>query len=177
MMVRSKLLLGASVVLTFAVWGIIGQSSRSQPQAEPVTEVHPPADQTYVGTKACSACHFKEYMSWKKTKHATEAFQKLPAKYQADKACLICHSTGYGTATGFKDMASTENLAGTTCEACHGPGSAHVATAKPFTNVKQLTPEQQTQIRGTIYKVLPSNVCMRCHANQSHKAHPAYDKQ
>ena len=83
MLVRSKLLLGASVALTFAVWGITAQSSRSQPPAEPVTEVHPPADQTYAGTKACSACHFKEYMTWKKTKHSTEAFQKLPAKYQA----------------------------------------------------------------------------------------------
>jgi hypothetical protein len=177
MLVRSKLLLSASVALTFAVLGIMAQSSRSQPPAEPVTEVHPPAGQTYVGTKACSACHFKEFMTWKKTKHATEAFQKLPAKYQTDASCLICHSTGFGQPTGFKDIASTENLAGTTCEACHGPGSAHVATAKPFTNVKVLSPEQQAQVRGTIYKVQPGNVCMRCHTEPAHKPHPAYDKQ
>ena len=175
MLMRSKLLLGASVALALAVWGILAQPSRSQPPPEAIPEVHPPANQTYVGSKACMACHFKETMAWKKTKHATEAFQKLPAKYQADASCLICHSTGFGQPTGFKDIASTENLAGTTCEACHGPGSAHVAAAKPFIG-KKLTPEQTKEVSGTIYKVQPGNVCMRCHTTEAHKAHPAYDK-
>jgi hypothetical protein len=173
-MLRSKLLLAASVALAFAVWGVMVQSSRSQPPAAPVTEVHPPADQSYVGYKACMACHLKQTMAWKKTKHFTEAFAKLPAKYQADPSCLACHSTGYGAATGYKD-ASTETLAGTTCEACHGPASAHVAAAKPFISAKP-TPEQTEKIKGTIYKVMPNNVCIRCHADQGHKAHPAYDK-
>ena len=119
------------------------QSVRSQPPAEPAgPAVTPPADQTYVGTKACTACHFKQFMAWKKTKHATDAFAKLPAKYKTDASCLICHSTGFGTATGFKDEASTPNLAGTTCEACHGPGSKHVEAAKPFATKKTLTAEE-----------------------------------
>ena len=113
------------------------QSVWSQPPAEPAgPAVTPPADQTYTGAKACTACHFKQSMAWKKTKHDTDAFAKLPAKYKADASCLICHSTGFGAATGFKDEASTPNLAGTTCEACHGPGSKHVEAAKPFTNKK-----------------------------------------
>ena len=81
-MARSKFVCMACVVLAFAVCGILAQRSRSQPPPEQVTEVHPPADQTYVGSKACAACHFKQMMVWKKTKHATEAFQKLPAKYR-----------------------------------------------------------------------------------------------
>jgi hypothetical protein len=176
MKVRPKWLFVASVAVGLAVCGFMAQSVRSQPPAEPLTEVHPPADQTYVGTKACTACHLKQYMAWKKTKHATDSFEKLPAKYKTDASCLICHSTGFGTATGFKDEASTPTLAGTTCEACHGPGSKHVETAKPFIAMKTLTPEQTASVRGTIYKVLPQNVCMRCHATQVHKAHPAYDK-
>jgi hypothetical protein len=175
MKVRSKVLLAVGTVLAVAVLGIVVQSSRSQPPPEPVADVHPPADQTYVGAKACAACHFKQMMVWKKTKHSTEAFQKLPAKYQADASCLICHSTGFGKPTGFKDMATTENLAGTTCEACHGPGSAHVATAKPFIG-KKLTPDQDKEVRATIYKILPGNVCARCHTEVGHKPHPAFDK-
>jgi len=174
-MVRSKLLLGASVALAFAIWGVTVQSSRSQPPAIAVTEVHPPADQTYVGYKACMACHLKETQAWKKTKHFTDAFAKVPAKYQADPNCLICHATGYGAATGFKDAASSDALAGTTCEACHGPASAHVAAAKPFIS-KKPTADEQEKIKGTIYKVMPNNVCIRCHADQGHTAHPAYDK-
>ena len=132
--------MGLATVLTLTACGILVQSVRSQPPAEPAgPAVTPPADQTYVGTKACTACHFKQSMAWKKTKHATDAFAKLPAKYKTDATCLICHSTGFGTATGFKDEASTPTLAGTTCEACHGPGSKHVETAKPFANKKTLT--------------------------------------
>jgi hypothetical protein len=159
------------------VLGIAGQRVQSQPPATPVADVTPPADQTYIGAKLCSACHFKQYMAWKKTKHATDAFTKVPAKYKADASCLACHSTGFGAATGFKDEASTPNLAGTSCEACHGPGSKHAEIAKQFTNKTKLEPEEEKQVRGSIYKVLPQNVCMRCHASQVHKVHPAYDKE
>jgi hypothetical protein len=156
---------------------VLSPPARSQPPAEAVAEVHPPADQTYTGSKQCSACHFKQYMAWKKTKHAKEAFESLAAKYRADGECVKCHATGYGAATGFKDAASTPNLAGTTCEACHGPGSQHDAIAKKYANKKVLAPDEDKEVRGSIYKVMPQNVCIRCHIDQTHKAHPPYDKQ
>ncbi len=178
MKVRRRVLLGLATVLTLTTCGILVQVVRSQPPAEPAgPAVTPPADQTYAGTKACTACHLKQWMAWKKTKHATDSFAKLPAKYKTDATCLPCHSTGYGAASGFKDETSTPNLAGTTCEACHGPGSKHVEVAKPFISKKTLTAEETASIRGTIYKVLPQNVCMRCHATQVHKEHPKYDKE
>ena len=151
----------------------------SQPPApkEAVSEPAPPPGQTYIGVKRCSSCHFKQYMSWKKTKHATQAWQSVPAKYQAAPECLACHATGYGEATGFKDAASTPNLGGTTCEACHGPGSKHEETCKPYLNKKQLSPEEEKIARGSIYKILPRNVCVACHTIQGHKEHPKYDKQ
>jgi hypothetical protein len=177
MKVRRRVLVAFAMVLVLTACGILAESVRSQPPAEPAgPAVSPPADQTYTGSKACSACHFKQFMSWKKTKHATDAFAKLPAKYKADASCLTCHSTGFGAATGFKDEASTPTLAGTTCEACHGPGSKHAEVAKQYAN-KKLTPEQDAAVRGTIYKVLPQNVCMRCHTAQVHKEHPKYDKE
>lgn len=173
-----RMSVGLTVLAALGVCGILAQTSRSQPPAEPAgPAVTPPADQTYVGVTACSACHFKEFMTWKKSKHNTEAFAKLPAKYKTDASCLICHSTGFGAATGFKDEASTPKLAGTTCEACHGPGNAHVAAAKPFANKKTLTAEETATIRGTTYKVMPGNVCIRCHVEQSHKVHPKYDAE
>lgn len=175
MLVRSKVMLAASAALAVGILGVMAQSSRSQPPAIPASQAKPPADATYVGYKQCMACHLKEYMAWKKTKHFTEAFAKVPEKYRTDASCMICHSTGFGAATGFKDAASTETLEGTTCEACHGPGSAHVAAAKPFI-AKKPDAEQTKAINATIYKVMPDNVCIRCHTEAGHKPHPAYDK-
>lgn len=113
-------------------------------------------------------------MAWKKTKHAKEAFESVPEKYRTVADCLKCHTTGYGAETGYKD-ASTPNLAGTTCEACHGPGSKHEATAKQYAN-RKLTPDEEKIVRGSIWRVQPQNVCIRCHTDQGHKAHPPYDK-
>jgi mono/diheme cytochrome c family protein len=173
---KRAVLVGLTVMLAVLIVGIAGQTVNSQPPAVAVSDVKPPADQTYIGVKQCSACHFKQFMTWKKSKHATESFAKLPAKYKTDASCLACHSTGYGAATGFKDEASTPNLAGTTCEACHGPGSKHQEIAKKYANAK-LTPEQEKEVRGSTYKVLPHNVCASCHASLGHKPHPTYDKE
>jgi hypothetical protein len=155
---------------------LAARSVQSQPPAIAVTEVTPPADQTYTGARQCSSCHFKEYMSWKKTKHNTDAFKCLTAKYKADPSCLACHATGFGAATGYKDE-STSNLAGTTCEACHGPGSKHADIAKKYADKKTLAPDEEKEVRGSIYRVLPQNVCARCHTSQTHKEHPKYDKE
>ncbi len=132
------------------------------------TEPAPPEGQTYTGAKRCSSCHFEQYMSWKKTKHAKEAFEVVPAKYRSDAKCMKCHATGVGAATGYK-TAADENLAGTTCEACHGPGSEHEKVAKQFAEKKKLTPAEEKVARDSIYKMLPKNVCLECHSVQAHK--------
>jgi hypothetical protein len=159
--------------------------------------------QTYTGVKKCSACHFKEYTAWKKTGHAKEAWESVPAKYRTSAECLPCHSTGYGQATGFKDASSTPNLVGTTCEACHGPGSKHEEACKPFLNKKTLSPEEEKVARSSIYKatiadltvhkmphyglhdkaaqdviakIKPEEVCATCHAFKTPEDHPKYDK-
>ena len=171
--------IGLSVV-GLAVAGIflIGSAVNSQPPELPgtVAKPAPPAGQNYTGVKRCSSCHFKQYMTWKKTKHAKEAWESVTAKYRASAECLPCHTTGYGQPTGFKDEASSPNLTGTTCEACHGPGSKHEEVCQQYVN-KKLTPDEEKIARDSIYKVRPGNVCASCHVAQGHKEHPKYDKE
>jgi hypothetical protein len=112
-------------------------------------------------------------MTWRQTKHA-KAFEILPAKYQADASCLKCHATGHGQPNGFKD-ASTADLKGATCEACHGPGSKHGEIAKTFAG-KKLSEKEDAYVRSTIHLMLPKNVCVDCHLTRAHKEHPKYDK-
>jgi hypothetical protein len=175
---RRTVLSGMAIAAVCVVSMVAVHSVQSQPPPEkPAFKATPPEGQTYTGVKQCSSCHFKQYTSWKKTKHAKESFESVPAKYRATPECMICHSTGYGAATGFKSAAATPNLAGTTCEACHGPGSKHDAIAKKYANKKTLSPDEDKEVRGSIYKVLPENVCVRCHLAQNHKEHPKYDKK
>lgn len=130
------------------------------------TSADPPTDQEYIGNKRCASCHFEQFMSWKKTGHS-KAFDLLTAKYESNAECLKCHTTGYGEPTGYKDASSTA-LEGVGCETCHGPGSKHEETCKPFANVKELTKEQEEQLRGSIWRMLPQNVCVECHKVQAH---------
>jgi hypothetical protein len=134
----------------------------------------PPEDQTYIGTKQCSACHFDQFMTYRATKHA-KAFEILPAKYKTDASCLECHSTGFGKPSGYKD-ASSVGLEGTSCEACHGPGSKHAEIAKEYAN-KKLSDEESAYVKSSIYKLLPDNSCVKCHQSKAHKPHPAFDKE
>ena len=127
----------------------------------------PPKDQQYIGNKRCASCHFEQYMSWKKTSHSN-AFDLLTAKYETNAECLKCHTTGYGEATGFKDAKSTPALLNVGCENCHGPGSKHEEICTPFATVKELTKEQEETLRGSIWLMLPQNVCVTCHKVQAH---------
>jgi len=163
-----------AVVLSFTTPGAsqTGTTGSSGPAGD--AEPAPPADQRYTGVKKCAACHFDQHLIWRKDKHA-KAFENLPAKYKTDASCLKCHTTGYGEPTGYKSAADA-NLAGITCEVCHGPGSKHDETCKPLANVTKLSAAQEKLARDSIYMMLPHNVCVTCHSSKGHKAHPKYDK-
>lgn len=148
--------------------------TRNESSAESAAEPAPPAGQTYVGTKKCAACHFDQYLLWRQDKHA-KAFDILPAKYKTDASCLKCHTTGYGESTGYKSSADV-NLAGISCEACHGAGSKHEELCKPFAQANKLSPDQEKLARDSIYRMLPENVCATCHTSKGHKPHPTFDK-
>jgi hypothetical protein len=150
--------------------GVAQQPAAQASSPEPA----PPEGQTYVGTKECAACHFEQFMAWRQTAHA-KAFEIMPAKYHTDASCLKCHATGHGAPTGFTSAQQTPNLVGNSCEGCHGPGSKHSEVAKAF-GQKKLTPEEQQQVRDTIYVVHAQNKCVECHLSAGHKKHPPFDK-
>lgn len=166
----SVLILGLLIAVTVGyafvkpAWSQPGAAQPAAPgdQVEPA----PPAGQQYIGVKQCASCHFDQFMKWRSTKHA-KTFDLLPAQYQADKKCLECHTTGYGTPTGFQTAAASADLKGTTCESCHGPGSKHAEISKQFANQK-LTAEQEKAVRDSIWMVHPKNVCIGCHMVQGH---------
>jgi hypothetical protein len=141
--------------------------------AAPAPLAKPPENQTYIGAKQCQACHFDQFLAWRQTKHA-KAFEILPAKYKADASCLKCHTTGHGQATGYSGP-KTPDLVGTSCEACHGPGSEHAKIAKTYAG-KKLAKDEEAYVRSTTHKILPGNACIACHMGQAHKKHPPYDK-
>jgi formate-dependent nitrite reductase cytochrome c552 subunit len=124
----------------------------------------PPAPPKYVGESVCRRCHIKQHRAWKKMKHA-QAWQNLPKEFKAadqkdakGRACVSCHVTGYGQAGGFEDAKKSENLLGVQCEACHGPGSRHEATAKQLAkNGKKFQAGQDKFIR------LKPTSCADCH--------------
>jgi hypothetical protein len=124
----------------------------------------------YVGGNKCRMCHIKQAKAWLETQHAKAwaglqhadstkvaalaAALKIEIKGTpaATDECVKCHVTGFQLASGYPQADSTKaaNLANVTCEACHGPGSLHVAAAtadkKKFIN------------RG-----VTANMCMQCH--------------
>lgn len=83
----------------------------------------------YVGEPVCMACHASADAIWATSAHADAwgALQHVAASSRPD--CVGCHSTGYLQPTGFRDPSAPGAglLVQVQCEACHGPGSAHVA--------------------------------------------------
>jgi ribosomal protein L40E len=81
---------------------------------------------TYVGATKCRICHLAQYRTWQAGPKDTEAWNAVKDQPDVEK-CLPCHTTGYGRPGGFVSVAATPHLTGIQCEACHGPGSAHIA--------------------------------------------------
>ena len=105
----------------------------------------------YVGASKCRKRHSKVLRQWQKTPHASTFDILTMMGRDTDAECVPCHSTAYGEASGFVDVDTTPDLAGTTCEACHGPGSEHIAVPK----------EEKERSRAAISQ--PTGVCVKCH--------------
>ena len=116
------------------------------------------SDATYVPGSKCKTCHIKTFKAQAETPHARSLENLTDAGEETNPECLPCHTTGYGKTGGFVDAASTSDLAGTTCQACHGPGSAHIE--------KGLSKEERRQ---KIEKT-PKDACTKCH--KTHEDHP-----
>lgn len=138
----------------------------------------------YVGINGCKTCHYRQYTSWKRTKMArtfevlkpgvrAEAKAKLsldPQRdYTTDATCLECHTTGFGMPGGYvipepgdaKAAKRAKENEGTTCEACHGPGSKYVAIHKQIMTRKR--PYTLGELCETGQTETNVRVCTSCH--------------
>lgn len=102
------------------------------------------AQADYTGARSCSECHEEIYKTWRRGVHS-KAFESVKGK---PPKCTSCHST-HGTA-------------GVTCEACHGPASAHIA----FRNGKAQK-ETILSLSKKCPECVVSQVCLRCHDEQN----------
>lgn len=88
-------------------------------------------EKRYVGSKVCADCHEAQYASYQansKKAHSSRSVQIMASDLteQELRGCFACHTTGYGQPGGFVSFEKTPELADAGCEACHGPGGAHV---------------------------------------------------
>lgn len=137
------------------------------------------AQNPYIGSARCRACHLPEAKSWQQTKMAgvfdllkpgiaaeAKKTRKLdPNKdYTHDAQCLGCHTTGYGKPGGFESIEKTPGMAGVQCEACHGPGGN-------YTKPNLMSFQNKEFKRGEVVAaglVLPdANTCQTCHNAKS----------
>lgn len=88
----------------------------------------PPSDRSFVGQETCSGCHQQETMNWAHTVHA-KVFGLNPRTQQ-----------------------QTQN-----CEACHGPGSAHVEDPSDLTKIIAFSKKSKTPLPEQ------NGQCLTCH--------------
>ncbi len=150
----------------------------------------------YVGSERCGDCHEHAYAVWQKSAHA-HAFDSLvkarhPSLRQFDGECVACHVTGFQHKTGYYDSANNDkqnqNLLHVGCEACHGPGSAHVKKTRdtklyPLMNPYQARPEELDPKTDAVRRKvlhdrrinLIDQFCQRCH-DYDNDVHWTFDK-
>jgi hypothetical protein len=138
-----------------------------------------PTDFKYVGPRKCAKCHEEQAASWEETRMAMSFDALRPGIYAAEKEmvgldseadythdedCLPCHTTGYGKVGGFVSIETTPDMAGVTCEACHGAGGMYVDTVMDPDDPTFDT--SQGRDAGLVYP--PSaRICQGCHNENS----------
>ena len=120
-----------------------------------------PADAKFVGSAKCRSCHLKEYMSWRKTKHA-KVYEQLQGDEKKNPECLKCHTTGYGKPSGFSSEDATPLMKDVGCEVCHGPGSTHCEVSEKHKD----EPKDSVWDRKIDRKSANCNNCHNPHINQ-----------
>lgn len=126
----------------------------------------PAVDPTFIGGSKCKLCHRGErngniWETWLETKHA-KSMESLVAKGEdKNPECLACHTTGYGTPSGYDAMAdlqTAEALGSVSCEACHGAGSEYKS--------KKIMEDREAAIAAGM--VIPNEAtCTKCHNEKS----------
>jgi hypothetical protein len=85
----------------------------------------------YVGAARCGDCHVSAAAEFAGSAHAKPPTALLGSPFNGTTGCVNCHQTGPYSIGGWKGPKDrTSDMAGVSCEACHGPGEIHAATPK-----------------------------------------------
>jgi predicted CXXCH cytochrome family protein len=112
----------------------------------------------------CGNCHVLKQQSWLMTGHA-KAWAAVTGSAHADASCDRCHTTN-GTSNVGADTAGYLGASASArkyyqdvqCEACHGPGAAHVAVPDETQPIPYLVSYDSTKGVG----------CGTCHSGAPH---------
>jgi hypothetical protein len=109
---------------------------------------------TYVGTEKCLSCHVTAGATWLASAHAHSFATLIGRKADADPRCIGCHTTGFGSPTGYRRDFGETKLVNVGCESCHGPGSLHVRQKEGDATV------------NFVYRPLDAGDCQKCHQGE-----------
>lgn len=90
------------------------------------------------GAEACKSCHEAEYAQWAESGHRKGMTVLRDQEKEGEVACVSCHATasrGGPRPDGLADYRVDEGVG---CEACHGPGGAHIAAEGGKDNIEKL---------------------------------------
>jgi len=84
-----------------------------------VLDADKPGGLTYMPAATCGQCHAPAYAGWQKSPHARAHKTLVDIRREGDPNCLMCHTSGFGTARGFATIQQTPRLANVNCQSCH----------------------------------------------------------
>ena len=118
-----------------------------------------------VGFQACTTCHEDPHSQWAQGPHAkamatlaTDAAKAKDPPAATDPDCVRCHATAKQGGPPPTDLAGYRTDEGVGCEACHGPGEAHVKAEGGKDNIEGLGEDCPVCVLDA--------VCTRCHTKQ-----------
>ena len=73
----------------------------------------------YVSSATCGKCHVQQYQAWQQDKHSRAWKTLVDNDRTYDPSCVMCHTSGFGTAEGFRSPRETPALSNINCMDCH----------------------------------------------------------
>ena len=139
------------------------------PAKEPAPSPVARPERQYLGVEACEECHPSAWRAWTATLHAratvvlqtgmammvAERVGEPPEHLPENRVCLTCHGVGVYDGRDLDHGHGSRPEEGVTCEACHGPASAHVAAAREGVKGPELV--------ASLWS--PTRACLDCHGD------------
>ncbi len=99
----------------------------------------------YLGAEACLECHTTLTPSFDRTRHSVAMLTLLDRNRHFMPECAVCHTTGYGAETGYREFSAMGPLSHVGCESCHGPGKLHVQDPARKDWIRRKVPDEHCQ--------------------------------